>query len=104
MALRHTEERRVASSCNNVHGRPGLALSKGPISRNQCDLNHRPTLWKQPPGGNLMLTSVQHPVFGRLIPDQWGSSLLMFRQFPFLRLFWPPDPERQMSSLDVKER
>ena len=51
-----------------------------------------------------MLSTVQHPVLGRLVPDQWNRGLLTFRQFPHMRMFWHPDPEKTIARLSVEQR
>lgn len=38
----------------------------------------------------MMLSVLQHPVLGKLVPDQWGDELVTFRQFPHMRPFWHP--------------
>jgi hypothetical protein len=47
----------------------------------------------------LMLTAIQHPVVGLLVPDQWNRSLMAFRKFVAMERFWYPDPEAAIALL-----
>lgn len=51
-----------------------------------------------------MLSPIRHPVFGTLVPDQWDTNLLTFRQFPEMKLFWHPDPDNAVRCLEDRER
>jgi len=46
-----------------------------------------------------MLTAIQHPVVGLLVPDQWNQSLMTFRKFSAMKRFWYPDPEAAIALL-----
>ncbi|MCA8996643.1 MAG: hypothetical protein KDA80_06655, partial [Planctomycetaceae bacterium] len=47
---------------------------------------------------------IQHPVFGRLIPDQTGEELLCFRQFPGLKPFWLDHSSQLLGDLEPGHR
>lgn len=45
-----------------------------------------------------MPSPIDHPLFGKSVPDQWNEDLLTFRRFPHLRAFWHPDRDRLLAS------
>lgn len=47
---------------------------------------------------------INHPFFGRLIPDQWNQHLMFFREFPFLQRFRPGDPDEATRQLAPAHR
>jgi hypothetical protein len=47
---------------------------------------------------------INHPVFGRMIPDQWNLGLMFFREFRFLSPFRPADPDEALRQLDPAHR
>lgn len=51
-----------------------------------------------------MVKPLDHPVFGRLVPDRWKEDLLTFREFPHLKALRPPDPEEQLRRVGKKKR
>ena len=51
-----------------------------------------------------MLSPMRHPVFGQLVPDQWGQSLMTFRVFPHLKAFWLSEPDGTAGPRDAKRR
>lgn len=50
------------------------------------------------------LQAIDHLVFGRLVPDQWNSSLMCFREFPYLRKLCQEDPEQAIQSVSPQHR
>lgn len=51
-----------------------------------------------------MAKTTQHPVFGKLIPDQFGEELMFFRQFPAMKPFWHVDSKKQLQDLEPSHR
>lgn len=51
-----------------------------------------------------MPDAIDHPVFGRLIPDQWNEDLLCFREFPSLRKLCSNDPQELMRDVQPAHR
>lgn len=52
----------------------------------------------------MKLTPIAHPVVGRLVPDQWGDSLMTFRQIPPLMRFVGGLPTDAMNNLGKSDR
>lgn len=51
-----------------------------------------------------MAKATNHPVLGRLIPDQLGEELLFYRKFPAMKVFWHPNSKKQLEDLEPKHR
>lgn len=52
----------------------------------------------------MKLKAQTHPVLGDLAPDQWGDSLMCFRQIPGLADFAPEEAKETLDSLDPPDR
>ena len=51
-----------------------------------------------------MPSPIDHPLFGRMVPDQWNQDLLTFREFPHMRPFWVADRDRTLAGLASPHR
>lgn len=51
-----------------------------------------------------MAKTTEHPILGRLIPDQLGEDLMLFRKFPDMKIFWHPDSKKQLEDLEPQHR
>lgn len=67
--------------------------------RGECTLLHRPKRLSIP-----MPKIQEHPILGRLIPDQWDDDLMFFRKFPELKCFWHPNSRKQLEDLEPQHR
>ena len=52
----------------------------------------------------MKLQPIDHPVLGRLVPNQWNDSLICFRQIPSLAGFTPDYARRQLGKLSHEDR
>ncbi len=52
----------------------------------------------------MKLKPIDHPVAGRLLPDQWGDSLMCFREISGLKVFAPKHAKEAFQNLDADER
>ncbi len=52
----------------------------------------------------MKLKPIDHPVLGRLVPDQWGDSLMNFQAIPGLKLFAPEGADDALKRLDADDR
>lgn len=52
----------------------------------------------------MKLTPMTHPLVGRLVPDQWGDSLMTFRQIPPLMRFVGGLPTDAVNNLGKSDR
>jgi hypothetical protein len=50
------------------------------------------------------LQPIDHPAFGRLIPDQWGDDLMCFREFPYLRKLSTADSAQALKEVSQTHR
>lgn len=51
-----------------------------------------------------MAEVTEHPILGRLIPDQFGEDLMFFRQFKEFKSFWQPNSSKQLEDLEPEHR
>ncbi|AMV19956.1 DUF6985 domain-containing protein [Planctomyces sp. SH-PL14] len=52
----------------------------------------------------MKLKAQTHPVIGDLAPDQWGDSLMCFREIPGLAAFIPEEAKETLKGLDPPDR
>lgn len=52
----------------------------------------------------MKLKPMDHPVAGRLLPDQWGDSLMCFRRISALKMFAPEHAKEVFEQLEPAER
>lgn len=52
----------------------------------------------------MKLKAIHHPVLGHLVPDQWGDTLMCFREIPELKRFTPSDRESTFKRLSHEDQ